>query len=71
MISISFQDVSHLLEAVLVMDQKESQMENKPTNVMQPRMPSARPKTSNYKQNERQREIQKENARLLSVCFIL
>lgn len=62
----SSKDVSHLLEAVLVMDQKESQMENKPTNVMQPRMPSARPRTSNYKQNERQREIQKENARLLA-----
>lgn len=62
----SSKDVSHLLEAVLVMDQKESQMENKPTNVMQPRMPSAKSRNSNFKQNERQREIQKENARLLS-----
>ena len=64
------QDLNHLLEAVLILDQKGAQREAaKNPDPFPPRaVGSARgSRKSSFSTRERQREIQKENERLLRV----
>ena len=70
--SVIFQDLNHLLEAVLILDQKGAEREMaKNPNPFPPRaVGSARgSRKSSFQASERQREIQKENERLLKVRF--
>ena len=70
--SILFKDLNHLLEAVLILDQKGAEREMaKNPNPFPPRaVGSARgSRKSSFQASERQREIQKENERLLKVRF--
>jgi len=70
--SKSSKDLNHLLEAVLILDQKGAEREMaKNPNPFPPRaVGSARgSRKSSFQASERQREIQKENERLLKVRF--